>query len=164
MRELLHQLGIDWRLLLSQAANFLILLVVLRVFAYKPILKVLKDRKQRIEEGIAKAKEADIRLHESNAAAKEKMKQAEQEVLVLMRAAEENAKKREVKLLKEAGEKKLMLMKEAERVIEARREEASREMQKKAAELVKAAIIKTVELDPAKIDDALIQKAISEVR
>ena len=39
MSQLFSQLGIDWHLLLSQAVNFLILLVILRLVAYKPILK-----------------------------------------------------------------------------------------------------------------------------
>ena len=38
MSELLSKLGIDWRLLIAQLINFLILLFVLRRFAYKPIL------------------------------------------------------------------------------------------------------------------------------
>ncbi len=68
------QLGIDWKLLLSQAVNFLLLLVILRIFVYKPILDILKKRREKIEEGIAKAKEADIRLKEVDDINKKKIK------------------------------------------------------------------------------------------
>ncbi len=66
MQDLVTQLGLDWRLLLSQAANFLILLIVLRLFAYKPLIPMLKERRAKIEDGLAKAKEADHRLSQAN--------------------------------------------------------------------------------------------------
>ncbi len=72
MEQLLSQLGIDWKLLLSQAVNFFLLLIVLRLFVYKPLLQMLHERRERIEEGIEKAKEADIRLLEA-----EEMKRSE---------------------------------------------------------------------------------------
>ena len=55
MEQLFSQLGIDWHLLLSQAVNFFLLLIVLRVFAYKPLLAFLHERRRKIEEGLAKA-------------------------------------------------------------------------------------------------------------
>ena len=73
MSEFISQLGIDWKLLLSQSVNFLLLLTALRIFAYKPIVKLMKDRQAKIEEGLAKADEADRRLDEANAAMKTKM-------------------------------------------------------------------------------------------
>ena len=45
MSQLFSQLGIDWHLLLSQAINFLLLLIVLRLVVYKPLLNLLHKRK-----------------------------------------------------------------------------------------------------------------------
>src|SRR3989344_4325457 len=42
--SIFEQLGIHWQLLLSQAVNFFILLIILRVFAYKPLLAVIRKR------------------------------------------------------------------------------------------------------------------------
>jgi F0F1-type ATP synthase membrane subunit b/b' len=39
---LLGQLGINWKLFLSQAFNFFILLIVLRAFVYNPLLEIIK--------------------------------------------------------------------------------------------------------------------------
>jgi F-type H+-transporting ATPase subunit b len=61
MEQLLTQLGIDWHLLISQAVNFFLLLIVLRIFVYKPLLTVLRERREKIENGIIKAEEADRR-------------------------------------------------------------------------------------------------------
>jgi hypothetical protein len=40
MQQLLDNLGINWELLLSQAVNFALLLIVLRIFVYKPVIGV----------------------------------------------------------------------------------------------------------------------------
>ncbi|OGG44471.1 hypothetical protein A2841_00110 [Candidatus Kaiserbacteria bacterium RIFCSPHIGHO2_01_FULL_48_10] len=47
--ELLGQLGINGTLLLAQAVNFLLLLWILNRFLYKPIVKMLDERKAKAE-------------------------------------------------------------------------------------------------------------------
>lgn len=163
MGQFVEKLGIDWKLFLSQTVNFLLLLTVLRLFAYKPLLKIMKDRRRRIEEGLEKAAAADTKLHEINEIAKEKMKAAEQEALILLRQTEEKSKEIEAALLLKAHEKEAELIKSAERTAEGKREEARRIMEQEAAELVKQALVKTVELDPEKIDEALIKKAVGQI-
>ena len=61
MAELLSQLGIDGKLLLSQGVNFGIVLAVLTYFIYKPLVKILNERKTKIEFGLKGAAEAEIR-------------------------------------------------------------------------------------------------------
>ena len=53
--ELLDKFGINFSVLLAQAVNFLIVLVVLYRFAYKPILKILHDRTRTIETSLKNA-------------------------------------------------------------------------------------------------------------
>ena len=42
-------------------------------------------------------------------------------------------------------------------------EEANKQVLSKAAELVKKALVKTIELNPKEIDEKLISKAVSEI-
>ena len=163
MQELLQKLGIDWRLLLSQVVNFLLLIIILRAFAYKPILAILKKRQEKIREGILKAERADERLEEAGVLASEKLKSAEREGLILIRDAEGRAKKEEVKLIAKAHKKEEAILKSAEEVSRAKAEEARREVEKEAAMLVRQAIAKTVELSPDVIDEKLIKDAISRL-
>ncbi len=58
MNDLFEQLGINWKLFLSQTVNFFILLFVLKVFVYKPLLAIIKERSKKIKEGLEKAEEA----------------------------------------------------------------------------------------------------------
>ncbi len=164
MSELFHQLGIDWRLLLSQAANFLILFAVLRYFAYGPLVKLMKERRARIEEGLQKADEADKRLGQMNEMVKEKMKEAEHEALAMMRDTEQRAKSKELDMMDEAKKKEQAMFAQAEKVMLARAEEMRKKVEAEAAELVKEAIVKTVEMKPQAVDEALIDRAIKSLK
>ncbi len=164
MADLFRSLGIDWRLLLSQAANFIILLIVLRAFVYAPLLRVLKERRARIEEGLAKADEADKRLIDANEMAAAKMKEAEREGLSVIADARIKAVKD-----KAAADEKLKVEEAAARVnleetMKRRRIEADAALAHEEGAIIKAAILKTVELSPDAVDDALIAQAITHVK
>src|SRR5574343_128387 len=90
--ELLNQLGINWKLFVSQLFNFFILLIVLTVFVYKPLIKIIKERSAKIKQGLDKAQEADVRLKEIDNIGKEKIQQAEQQGIEIIKATEEKAK------------------------------------------------------------------------
>ena len=164
MGEFARQFGIDWKLLASQVVNFLILLTVLRLFLYKPVLKLLHNRRHRIEEGIEKADEADRRLGEVQEMAKGRLLAAEHESLAMIRKAEEQAKERGEVLMGEAGKKQERLLTEARVAAQAERVKAREEFSREAASLIRAGIERTVELAPERIDEALIQKAVRELK
>ncbi|MFZ2887095.1 MAG: F0F1 ATP synthase subunit B [Minisyncoccia bacterium] len=66
MSELFAAFGLDVRLLLIQALNFAILLAVLWKFLYKPVLKMIDERREQITEGVQKAEAADRRLADAD--------------------------------------------------------------------------------------------------
>ncbi|MCX6721441.1 MAG: hypothetical protein NT026_02465 [Candidatus Staskawiczbacteria bacterium] len=164
MNALLDQLGINWRLLLSQAVNFFILLAVLTFFVYKPLIKIIKQRNAKIKEGLDKAEEADVRLKQIDEIGKGKIKEAEQKSIDIIKGTEEKAHALEQNLTRKAEEHQKDLMAQIKKSSERAQEEANKDVLEKAAGLVKKAIIKTVELGPDKIDDALINKAISQIK
>jgi len=164
MQQLLSQLGIDWHLLLSQAVNFLVLLIVLRFFLYKPLLKLLADRKKKIEEGVEKAKMADVRLLEANETSKEKIREAEKQAIGIIQKTENDAKVLEAKLMSKAKEKEEAELKDFQGVLLSKEDASRRALDDEAKKLVKMAIVKTVALSPDLIDDALIAQAIKEIK
>jgi F-type H+-transporting ATPase subunit b len=164
MQELFSQLGIDWHLLLSQGVNFLLLLIVLRVFVYKPLLALLHRRRERIEEGLVKADEADKRLLAVEEIGKRKIKEAETQALAILKKTENDAKALEEKMLAEAKRKEAEELANAAIMLRAKEAESRRAVTKEAVAMVRAAIVKTVELAPEKIDDALIVKAVKEAK
>lgn len=160
---LLQQLGINWKLFLSQAVNFFILLIILRQFVYKPLLKIIKERNNRIKEGLEKAAAADIRLQEVETIAKGKIKEAENKSVSMIEAAKQNAKALEQMLGRKAEQKQEELIKQIQAGYERQKEEASQKVLAEAGALLKKFIVKAVELKPDAIDDKLIEKASLKV-
>lgn len=74
--EILNQFGVQPVLLAAQIVNFLILLFILKKLLYKPILKVLEDRKKRIEDSLKNAEEIERRLAETEKQAEKIMAKA----------------------------------------------------------------------------------------
>jgi len=162
--ELLFQLGINWKLFLSQAVNFFILLTVLTLFVYRPLIKVIKERSVKIKEGLDKAEEANVRLKEIDNIGKEKIKEAEQQGIKIIKDTEEKAKVLDKEVLDKAEKKQKEINDLLRQSFLKQQEEAKTKVLAQAGELIKKAIIKTVELKPDAIDDALIKKAIDQVK
>ncbi len=64
-RETALTFGFNWPLFLSQVISFTIVALALRRFAYKPILAVLEERRQRIAEGLLNAEKIKQQLAEA---------------------------------------------------------------------------------------------------
>ena len=161
--ELIFQLGINWKLFLSQAVNFFILLLVLTFFVYKPLIKVIKERNKKIKEGLDKAEEADVRLKEVDEIGKGKIKEAEQKGIEIIKATETKAKILDKEISDKAEKKQKEMNELLKQSFLKQQEEAKSKVLAEAGELVKKALIKTVELSPKDVDDALIKKAVKEL-
>jgi F-type H+-transporting ATPase subunit b len=57
--------GFDVKIFLSQIVSFVIVALLLKQFAYKPILAVLEERRQRIAEGLLNAEKIKQQLAEA---------------------------------------------------------------------------------------------------
>jgi len=162
--ELLSQLGINWKIFLSQAFNFAILLAALTFFVYKPLMKVMDNRTKKIEEGLEKAEEADARLKEVDDIAKTKIKEAEGKSIEIIKLTGQKAKLLEQEMMQKSEEKQRQIALETEKMAKKQKEEAERQVLDNAVSLVKNLIAKTVELNPKDIDDKLIKKAAEELQ
>jgi F-type H+-transporting ATPase subunit b len=68
--------GVDWSHLIAQMISFIIVAGALTLFAYKPILNVLDERRKRIAEGLANAEKIKQELARTEAARQEVLNQA----------------------------------------------------------------------------------------
>jgi F-type H+-transporting ATPase subunit b len=164
MNAFLDQFGIDWKLFLSQLINFALILIILSVFVYKPVIKTLKERNKRIKEGLDKAEEAGVRLKEIDAIGKEKIKEAENASIKMIKETEKRAKVLEQELQKKSEENQLQLQKELQANFKKQQEQAKDIVFKNAIDLVKKAVVKTIELKPEAVDEALIKKAVAGIK
>ena len=91
LRETADTFGWDWHLFISQVASFCIVALLLRRFAYKPILAVLEDRRRKIEEGQLNAEKIRKQLAESEKRYQEILAKANTDAQRMIDEARESA-------------------------------------------------------------------------
>lgn len=123
MSELFAAFGINWKLLLIQAFNFGILLLILWRYLYTPVLKIIDERKKKIEEGIQNADEAARKLAASEGEGEKIVSNAAREAEALVGDARKRADEKRLEMLKAAEERAAAILAEAS----ARAEEAQRQ-------------------------------------
>lgn len=162
--QLFSQLGINWGLLISQAVNFSLVAIILYLVLYKPLFALLHKRRDRIAEGLLKAKEADERLKDVDQIGKKKIKEAEHTALQILKDVEQESKELEERLLADAKRKEAVELKNAASALRVQEDASRRALEQEAVAFVRSAIAKTVDLAPSVIDDALIAKAVRETQ
>ncbi len=89
--NILQEFGVNPLLLAAQIVNFLIILYLLKRFAYKPIFKMLNDRKKTIAEGIKNAEEAAKALEKATEEEKKVLRKAQEEAQRILSDAKNQA-------------------------------------------------------------------------
>src|SRR3989344_3778299 len=103
--EFLKDFGVNPILLLAQIVNFTILLLLLKKFFYKPILKVLEERKHKIETSIKQAEEIQTKLLETESRQQRIIGEAEAQASKIIEEAKEASKKIQEKAPAETNKK-----------------------------------------------------------
>lgn len=134
--DILHQLGIDWKLLLAQLVNFSILLYVLHRFLYKPLLGVLERRSATIEKSLADAKALEERVKETSAEQKKILASAKHEAAAILEKADALAEQKRQVALKKAKEEVAGVVQEAREKILIEKDQMLLEAKKQFEDLV----------------------------
>jgi F-type H+-transporting ATPase subunit b len=134
--ELLHSLGIDWRLLGAQIINFLILLAILYRFLYKPILRLMQERENRIKESLKNAEETEKKLASTTQEYEKKMIEARRQAQSIMEATNKEAATLKAILLAQAQKDADQIITEGKARLNLEKEEIMREAKSDLALLV----------------------------
>ncbi|MGA3180891.1 MAG: F0F1 ATP synthase subunit B [Verrucomicrobiota bacterium] len=89
--EIAHKFAWDLPHFIAQVVSFSVVAILLRMFAYKPILKVLADRRQTIAESLAEAGKIKEELARSEALQREALDKANEQATKLIEEAREAA-------------------------------------------------------------------------
>lgn len=160
--EALSNLGVDWRLFLAQAVNFLILLFVLKRFAYTPMLRFLDERSTKIEKGLKDAEAANKRLEEAQNEQKSILTEAQKEARTIVEEAVMVAKRRDTEQLEKTKSEIAKMLEMSQKSIALEKEKMLREAKAELGSLVVMATEKIagVKIDTAK-DNELIRETVS---
>lgn len=126
--QIARTFGVDWTHLIAQTISFSIVCVLLYFFAYKRVLTMLEERRQRIAQGLADAEQSKATLAGAEAQRQELMRQANAQANHLIQEAHAAAAR-----VQERESQKAIAA--AEQIILKAREAAAREHARMLAEL-----------------------------
>jgi F-type H+-transporting ATPase subunit b len=75
-QQIAKTFGVDWPHLIAQMISFGIVCVILQRYAYKPVLKILEQRRQQIAQGVANTEKIKAELAQAEVHRQEIMSQA----------------------------------------------------------------------------------------
>lgn len=147
--EILAKLGIDWKLFVAQIVNFVILLIILRRFVYRPMLAFLEERTTRIDKGLKDADLARKKLGEMERKEKEVLDEAKKEAQKMLEKAELIGKQNYEKMLSKATDDVKLLMHQSAQKMELERVKMLNEAKAQLADLI---ILTTEKVLQEKVD------------
>jgi F-type H+-transporting ATPase subunit b len=157
----LSALGLDWKSFLFQLATFVLLLLILRKWAFPVLVKTLEDRRSTIEKSIDQAKQTQAAMQNAEKQIEKMLAEARDEAAELVTVGHKEA----AKMVEEAEEKAVKraehIVKEAHAGMEHELNKARTALKQETAQLVAeatGAILK--EKVDAKKNVELISKAL----
>jgi len=160
MEELITKLGIDWKLLLAQIINFVVLLFILKKFLYTPLVKFMNDRREKITKGLEMAKRGEEEFEKIQELKEVELAKIQKQADSTIQMAKEIANKKQQEILKQAEEKTKKIILEAKNRVGLEKEKMLKQARKDIAHLVIAATEKILQ---QKMDDPQKNKIINKV-
>jgi F-type H+-transporting ATPase subunit b len=135
MAEALGALGINLGYLVSQIVNFTLLAVLLYVVAYKPVMRMLDERSERIRRGLEDAELASKRAAEVEQQFEQRMSESRKEGQEIIAQATQMSEKARQEILERAREEARLQIEKAREEIGRERELAMVELRQQVADL-----------------------------
>jgi F-type H+-transporting ATPase subunit b len=140
----LKTLGINLPSLLAQIINFTILLVLLSVLAYRPVIRLLDERRRRIQEGLEVAEQAKQQAAQAEQDMQAQLERARQEGQAVIGQAQQIAARIQEEGRQQAREDAEALLERARSEIQLERDSAIAELRQEFAGLTIEAAEKVI--------------------
>ncbi|MCF7803709.1 MAG: F0F1 ATP synthase subunit B [Candidatus Marinimicrobia bacterium] len=128
-------LDIDPGLIIWTLITFIILMILLRKVAWKPILAMIDEREATIRESLEEAEQARADAEATMQEYQQKLKEARQEARQIIDESKESAEKIRAEIVEEGEQQKQKMISEAREQIEAERERAVQDIKDSVAEI-----------------------------
>lgn len=161
----METLGIDLKLLVAQIINFALLLFLLQRFLYKPILKILAERKKKIAESLENAEKIKKELEKIEGRKQAELKKAQVEGERILDEVRLAAKRIQEEAAQKAAEQAQNFFSKARQEATQEREEWRQKLKEEFANLVVAAAQKIIaeKLTPDK-NEKFIREVLQEFK
>jgi F-type H+-transporting ATPase subunit b len=131
--EIINTLGINWAVLVAQMVNYGILLAALTFLLYKPVLKVLDDRRNRITQSMEDSKKIEQQLKEMEKSRVAAMKELDQKASAILADAKKQADASKAEMMKAAEQEVASLLERGKKQLEDEKRKMVSDLEKTVA-------------------------------
>jgi F-type H+-transporting ATPase subunit b len=158
-------LGVDGKLLAAQIVNFIILVLILRHFVYKPLMAMLEKRRTDIADSLKKVEEIEQRSQAMQAEHEKQMAKSKEEALAIIDKAKQAAETMRAEMLDVTKAENEKLLVRAQEDIAREKDKMLGEAKQDIGKLVIAASEKILqkELDE-KTQERFIDEALNGIK
>lgn len=159
----LGALGVSWSAFIIQLITFILGYLVLRKYAFGPIIKMLSERRKIIEDGVKLGEEMRLKNKQLEEQVLEQLTKARQKADQIIQEAELSAKELAQKIEDQANQKGEFILKEALEKSKIETEMAKKKLEGEIIQLITevSSALTMQELDLSK-NQHLVSKVLSE--
>ena len=140
----MSELGFNIPVLVAQLVNFFLLLVLLRIFLYRPILSMLDRRAQRVREGLEAAEQSKEHAARAEQEVARQLEEGRQQSQALIAQAQEAANRIQEEARSQARRDGEVLLERARGEIQLERDQAISELRQEFGDLTVSAAEKVI--------------------
>lgn len=131
-------LGIDPKILIGNALTFIVLVLILKKYAYRPFLAILEKRRQEIQKGVIKAEEAEKSLAKIRTLGEEMRAANDKKAKEIISQAEIKARDRAAAILAQTESEKQKIIDGARAAMEKEKAREKERLSREALDLALA--------------------------
>ncbi|MCS6938447.1 MAG: F0F1 ATP synthase subunit B [Roseiflexaceae bacterium] len=159
----MEKLGINWGLLIAQLINVIFVVWLLTTFLYRPILNMLNQRTNRIQEGLQDAEKVREQLANAKRDYDAELAKARQEAAGILAQAQERARAQAAEIIAQAHRDAEKIKSDALAQAEQERQRMLGELKDRMAELVVLTAERVLGEELKTNHDRLIEESLAEL-
>lgn len=161
MDSFIETFHIDWKILIAQAINFLVVFVVLYFLALKPLKKIMSERSEKIEKGVSDAKTNAELLDKTQKEYDAILAKAKIEAHEIFKEGKKEAEENKTQMLELAQQDVENMVKNGKKVLESEKVKMIEDAKKEIVSLVVKATEKLLESNP---DESFDEKTLNKIK
>jgi len=161
MESLITTFHIDWKIIIAQVLNFLIVFLVLYFFALKPLKKLMSERETRINKGVEDAKINAETLINTKKEYNEVINKAKEEANILFQQGKKEVEVKKIEMMENAKKEVDNMIASGKKTLEA---EKTKMVEEAKQEIVSLVVKATEKLLGSETNDKFDQKTVDQLK
>ncbi len=119
MDSIISTFHIDWKIIVAQAINFIVVFVVLYLFALKPLNKLMAERADKIKKGVDDAKSNATVLEQTKKEKEDILAKAHKEAQKISQEGKKDGEENKARMIEEGKNEMKMIIENGKKSLEA---------------------------------------------